>query len=218
MISNIYVTAAGTSNYNNLEDFITLEKMGVDAILIKLLREEEDLMASFPNRDNKPLKDFLEEVKSSKLNVEINIEDPKDVKEVLEIVDETDTSKIVTLNGLTLSYLDENANLLNSIDYFAFLSPHEVEFKELYFKNYCEEILKKAQRYGAIGVSLNHSMVTKMLSETAKKINFEINVSMCNNEMEIRHLLDIGIKRITTTNLRQLISIVNSQKNKYILA
>lgn len=223
MEQNVIITAANLKEGTELE-LLALKKMGANAIRIDLVSSESDDSNSniqiFSEEILLPLNldELLINLKKADIIGELQLKTNNIIEKSTEIINRNDARDNVVISGISLNEINKYENILQNFDYEVVLLPNEVHFKELYFKHYCEEIITNVIDNGASGIYLNHSMVTRMLSDTANTMGVYISVTPPKNDMEIRHLLDLGIKRISTTNLRQLTQILDSYKKRYILA
>lgn len=217
------ITAHAGADYtdpNTIESMEYIEKYGPDVIEADVnITDDGKIVMGHDKGDNKgSLESFLKFAKGKDYLLNLDIKDISALEGTAALIRELEMEDQCYFSGISLKNLHRASALEGEFSYLANIEPSEIELPKLYFEDYCMDILTEVKKEGAFGFNINYRMLTRTLKETASILKLGVYVWTVDHDMDIRHMIDMGVDSITTNNLKQVFSILSEGNRKYIMA
>lgn len=199
---------------DNADDFVnTAINNNVDVLEVPVRQKldgtlvmSNDILVT--NNDGIFLVDIFNAVKDTDIVINLNIKDMKVLNQLYDMVVEHEMTERVFLTGI----FEFNASAVKNsncaeLDYYIEMQPSRLK---IFGADYAEDIVKKVENAGAVGVSCNYRYAGARLAETLHDSGYKLSVDGVNSEIIIKRILMAQPDNVVTKQYDKMRLVINN--------
>lgn len=198
-LSTDWVKACVNNNVNVIEIAV---RQRPDNILVM----SNDILVT--NNDGIPLSEVFEMIKPTEIKLNLNIKEMRTLNQLHDMLVEYGLLNRAFLTGIqSMNVSTVKASTCANIPYYLDYQPSRIK---IFDDDYAEDLIKRIEESGAIGINCNFNSAGGKLSEVLHHSGYKMSVDGVNSEYPMKRILMAKPDNITTKNYDDVLFKINN--------